>query len=117
MEWIKRNEGVFREAAAECGVRMRHDTHYDASNFELSKVVGSEIYRLDFQPTENQTFVVTKHTDRFPLFPRLLRFLHNVIPFFPYLASTSEERLDDLKVNSEESGLKAEVVRLVRNAL
>jgi len=117
MDWVKRYEGLFKEVAGEYGVRMHHDTHYDALNYEFSKVVGSDIYRLDFQPTVRKSFVVTRYTDSFPVFPRALRFLHNVIPLFPYLAKTNEERLEELDANNDVSRLKEEVVRLVRNAL
>ena len=117
MDWVKRNQGVFREVASDSGVRMRFDTHYDASNYEYSKVVGSEIYRLDFQPTANETYVVKKFVDKFPFFPRLFWLAYNFIPLFPYLAEIQEVDSCVAELGSDEPNLKAKVLRLVRDAL
>lgn len=117
MESVRDKSSIFKEVARESGVTMHHDTHYDALNFEFSRIAGNTILRLDFQPTENSSFIVTKYTDHFPIFPRLFRFLHNTVPFFPYLAEIRQEQVAEITADKEDSALKEEIVTLVQEAI
>ena len=41
-EWIEDAKSIFREISEASGIRLRHDTHYDAQNFEFSVVKGKK---------------------------------------------------------------------------
>ena len=82
-----------KSKAPELGVRLAFDTHYDANNWELSWWQGKVLNRLDFQPLEATQVAVTHHEDRFRVLPHFLRWAHNNIPLFPYLANLEWRRL------------------------
>jgi hypothetical protein len=54
------NTKSFERVSKELGIRLTHDTHYDALNNEYSIVSGRRIHRLDFQPTVRGSYQVTK---------------------------------------------------------
>ena len=117
MEWVKETKPIFEEVSGETQIHMGHDTHYDAMNFVYSKVVGNQMQRLDFQPMENHSFIVTKYIDTFPFFPRLFKLLHNVIPMFPYCAKIKFEQIGVLATELKGDELKKQILEYVKNAL
>jgi len=116
-DWRDKIKPVFSSVAAETNIKMKHDTHYDALNYEFSKVIGNEIYRLDFQPTEKHTISVTKYVDTFMFLPKLFSFMHNVIPMFPCLAKIKHEKIGDISGELEGSELKNSILGYLDNAL
>lgn len=79
--------GTFlKTQASRTGAHLSFDTHYDAQNWQLSWWRGTTLHRLDFQPLEHGNLSVTHYRDHFRFFPRLLRWAHNAIPLFPYVA-------------------------------
>ena len=88
---------VIRRLAAENGLRVGFDTHYDAGNCEVRWWTGKTLNRLDFQPLGDGLLVVTLNRDKFRVFPRLLRWAYGSIPMFPYLAKVSTFRLGELR--------------------
>ena len=79
--------GTFLRAEAKrTGTYLAFDTHYDAQNWQLSWWRGATLHRLDFQPLEHGRLSATYYQDHFRFLPRLLRWAHNAIPHFPYMA-------------------------------
>ena len=117
MDWIENLKPVFKEVSLESGIPHSHDTHYDARNFVFSKVKGSEIHRLEFQPLESGSFQITKLIDRYPALPRVFRLLHNIVPFFPYIAKTNFENVGVLNPPFESAVFKNTIKETIENAL
>ena len=96
-----------KSKAASSGVRLAFDTHYDARNWELSWWRGNILHRLDFQPQEPLQVVVTHVEDRFRWLPRLMRWAHNSIPLFPYVARTERTTLTTESLPVDEARIEA----------
>ena len=79
------------------GLRLAHDTHFDAGNWELRWWKGKALHRLDFHPLHNGTLAITHYTDHFTFFPRITRWAHDQIPMFPYPAHIEWERVGTLQ--------------------
>ena len=81
--------------SAQAGLRLTHDTHYDARNWELQWWAGNTLIRLDFQPQDEASLKVrvTRYRDTFPMLGRLLNLAHRVLPVFPYVARRKSEPL------------------------
>ena len=94
---------LLKSEAARLGLAISHDTHYDARNWQLSWWRGKTLHRLDFQPLKESELAVTHYKDHFKLFPRLLRWAHDAIPLFPYLARIEWSRLETWSFPLEES--------------
>jgi hypothetical protein len=95
--------------AREHHVRLAHDTHYDARNWELSWWRGRTLHRVDIQPMHDRDTKVTYYQDRFPILPRLLRWAHREIPMFPYLAAITWRSLGDLRRGLTSDEYKAQL--------
>ena len=117
MDWVLSLKKPFQNVADKHGIHLAFDTHYDAFNYEFSVVKGREVHRVDFQPNLERNFVVTACRDRYPLLPRFLRFLHNVVPYFPHLADTTFERLGELSASLSEEQLESEISRYLGLAI
>lgn len=115
IEWNEGNRATFEKVGRELGIRLAHDTHYDALNFEYSIVVGSELHRLDFQPTDRHTYQVTKMVETYPFAPRMFRFLASVVPYFPRVGRVEYSPAEELSVEAGE--LDGRIKGLVREAL
>lgn len=100
---------VLSAIAAETRVSLRCDTHYDAGNVELQWWHGRNLNRLDFQPMPQGELVVSHIRDRFPCLPRFLRWAHNAVPMFPYLAHVERSELSRLRFPVERSVVQAVV--------
>jgi len=111
------NRVSFESVGKELGIRLAHDTHYDALNYEYSVVSGHEIHRLDFQPTDGEIYQVTKLTEVYPFLPTLFRFLHNAVPYFPVIAKVEHQSIGQLPLNQKPIELQRQVRELVQNAL
>lgn len=120
MGMIERNQEnrvPFERVGKELGVRLAHDTHYDALNYEYSVILGSDIHRLDFQPIEPGVYKVTKYVESYPFLPRLFRLLQNNVPGFPVVATIKHQALTELPMSLESKELTFKIKELVRNAL
>lgn len=113
----KNNRESFEKVSKELGIRLAHDTHYDALNYEYSVVSGHEIHRLDFQPTEGGVYQVIKLVEIYPFLPRLFRFLQNTVPLFPIVAKVEHQTIKELPLAMEPKELQSQVKELLRNAL
>lgn len=96
-----------KSVAATSDMRLAFDTHYDARNWELSWWRGKVLHRMDFQPQESPQVAVTHFKDQFRLLPRFLRWAHNSIPLFPYLAQTPWNKLTTERLPIDKSRIKA----------
>jgi hypothetical protein len=94
-----------KNEALRLGLRLGHDTHYDAMNWVLSWQRANVLHRLDFQPLENGTIAVTYYRDRFKFSPKVFLWLRNNVPMFPYMA-----RIDWNRVSTDHFPLKEEDV-------
>jgi len=98
-------EQILKAQAGRFGLRLAHDTHYDAENWELSWWQGNVLHRLDFQPMDSGEIQVHHHRDKFPGLPRLLRWAHNAIPMFPYLAKMEWSKVAVLQSPLDETAV------------
>ena len=94
---------LLRAEASRTGVHLAFDTHYDAQNWQLSWWRGATLHRLDFQPLEHGRLSITHYRDHFRFLPRLLRWAHDAIPFFPYMARIewSNEAIEHFPLQEE----------------
>ena len=100
---------VLSEIASASGIALKRDTHYDANNFELQWWHGRDFHRLDFQPLQNGELVISHLRDRFRLLPRVLRWAHQAIPSFPYLATVEHRELARVRFPFEHSAVHAAI--------
>jgi len=107
IENSKQLGSFLKSKAGSPGVRLAFDTHYDARNWELSWWRGKVLHRLDFQPLEATQVAVTLNKDQFRLLPKFLRWAHDAIPLFPYLASNEWNRLTTESFPIDEARLDA----------
>ena len=77
---------VLKSTASRLRASCRFDTHFQAHNWELSWWAGRSLHRHDFQPDGARGVTVTHYEDGFRALPRLLRWAHSAVPYFPYLA-------------------------------
>ena len=82
--------------AAERGLHLAYDTHYDAGNLELSWWQGKSRHRVDFQPFLGEPMQVHHLIDTYPSFPRLLLWCRQHIPMFPVLPKTQWQLIGTL---------------------
>ena len=82
---------ILRAVAAERRLELAHDTHYDAFDWELRWWVGPQLHRLNFQPWLGDKVLIFHNVDAYPTLPRLLRWAHRSIPFFPHVARTTSQ--------------------------
>jgi hypothetical protein len=104
---------VLERAASRVGAAFQFDTHFEAQNWQLSWWTGCSLHRLDFQPVSAQSVSVTHYEDHFRGFPRLLRWAHSVVPYFPYLARIECRRSHSISLPVEETELITLVDRAV----
>jgi hypothetical protein len=79
---------ILGDIAAERGLRLAYDTHYDAGNLELSWWQEKLRHRVDFQPFPDAPMQVTHLVDTYPLLPRLVLWCRRHIPMFSVLPKT-----------------------------
>jgi hypothetical protein len=102
--------------AAEQGWSVGYDTHFDASNAEMSKWFGPVLHRLDFQPLPGKGISVTHLTDRYAIFPRACRWARRIIPMFPHLAKTQWSPLGEMEFGQPLSSYVEKVRAYVHGA-
>jgi hypothetical protein len=117
IESMKEKDHVFKEVANEKGIKLHHDTHYDAMNYEFEKWNQKDLLRLDFQPLPEGIIVVTKLTDHFPCLPKFLRWCWLSIPMFPYLAKIEHEKIGEIRLNQDNKSFKGAVLEMLAKAL
>jgi hypothetical protein len=99
--------------ASRRGVRLASNTHYDAGDWELQWWRGRTLHRVNFQPLDAE-IVITHYRDLFRAFPRFLRWAHNAIPMFPYLARIEWNQIDTIRLPTLEESLSRIISERVR---
>jgi hypothetical protein len=117
IELNENNRKVFEEVSNELGIKLAHDTHYDALNYEYSVVIGREVHRVDFQPTEQGHYQITKLVESYPFWPRLFLLLRNVVPLFPQVANIQYQPLSTLPLSLSPQELGNEIKSVLTSAL
>lgn len=117
IEQNENNRKVFEAVSAELGIKLSHDTHYDALNYEYSVVAGCEVHRVDFQPTEQGYYQVTKLVESYPFWPKLFLLLRNFVPLFPQVASIQHQPLSTLPLGLSPQELGKQIKSVLTSAL
>jgi hypothetical protein len=104
---------MFLEAQARTlGAHVAFDTHHNARNWEFSCWRGNTLHRVDFQPLENGAVSITRYRDHFRALSRLLRWAHNVVPMFPYLARIERTHVASLPFPLSENDVVSALPRV-----
>lgn len=88
---------------------VAYDTHYDAANAEMSKWVGSNLHRLDFQPFPGKGITVTHLIDKYFILPRFCHWAERAVPLLPPLAKTEWKTLGELEFHQPPSSYLSKV--------
>jgi hypothetical protein len=97
--------------AQERGLRVEHDTHYDAFNWEIRWWAGNVLHAVDIQPYPEGWVELSRLRTHFPMLPRLLAWTLQAVPMLPRGDRTSREPLATLAWPSE-SARVLEVITL-----
>ena len=81
---------VLKTVAAERGLQLAQDTHYDAFDWEIRWWSGRQLHRLNFQPWLDEKVLISYNVDSYPILPRLMHWAWRFIPFFPVVATTTQ---------------------------
>ena len=111
------NRRVFEAVSEELGIKLSRDTHYDALNYEYSVVTGRKVHRVDFQPTEQGHYQITKLVESYPFWPRLFLLLRNVVPLFPQVANIQRQPLSTVPLSLSTQELGKQIKSVLTSAL
>jgi hypothetical protein len=114
---LEDKDAIFRKIADEKGITVKHDTHYDACNYQFEKWDGLKLQRVDFQPLESGIIRVTHYTDAFTCLPKLLRWCHNNLPMFPYLAEIKYKTVCDFDSRLGNTEFEQKVLSIIETTL
>jgi hypothetical protein len=109
-------DAAIEEVAKQRGLRIARDTHYDASNVEVSWWRENQLHRIDFQPYPEGHVVVTYLIDSYPFVGRVLYYAWRTLPMFPYVGQREHKHLGQLDPPFGSRDLRAEVTEYVARA-
>jgi hypothetical protein len=87
---------AIKAIAAEKGLGLAYNTHYDAFNWELRWWFGKSLHCLNFQPWLEERLLISHKIETYPSPARFVHWAQRFVPFFPRVAKIEEIPLDEL---------------------
>jgi len=107
---------VLKTVAAEKGLGLAHDTHYDGFDWELRWWSGQSLHRLNFQPWLDEKLLVSRTGETYPSPARLVRWGSTFVPFFPQVAEIDGTPLGEFGPEATSEQFEMRVRELLSNA-